>query len=206
MMGNMATIINLKDKKRSWALFPQPQKQKEEGVEKKQEKEELPSAPPRSSDRGEQKIEIMWEAPEYVYHPKSLDWYWGVGIVSLALILIAIFTRNLLFAIFAAVAGFTVAIWGARKPKTIAITLGGNGITIETRLYPYQELVSFWIHYNSPIIKEINVVTKSTFLPYLRIPIGNENPAEIRAFLTRFLPEKIQEESLIDIIARVLKF
>lgn len=197
----MTNIINLKEKKRSWALFQQPQK--EEEAQKKQEKPEPPPAP---TQRGEQKTEIAWEAPEYVYYPKSPDWYWGVAIVSLALVLIAIFTGNLLFAIFAIVAGFTIALWGARKPKIIAIHLGGNGITVGTRLYPYQELLSFWIHYDPPLVKEMSVATKSAFLPYLRIPIGNENPAEIRAFITRFLPEKIQEESLIDIVARVLKF
>lgn len=194
----MVNIIDLKDKKRSWALFPHPQK------EERQEKKENPPA-----DRGEQKteiIEISWQAPEYIYHPKSPDWYWAVGIVSLALILIAIFTGNLFFAIFAIVAGFTIALWGARKPKIIVVSLDGNGITIEGRLYPYQELVSFWIHYNPPLVKEISVAAKSAFLPYLRIPIGNENPAKIRAFLTRFLPERLQEESLIDIVARMVKF
>lgn len=201
----MNNIINLKDKKRSWALFPVGSSD--------------PTAPPVSPNRGEsddeadpkrqpekQKIEMAWEAPEYVYMQKSSDWYWAVGIISLALILVAIFTRNLLFAIFAAVAGFTIALWGARKPKTITIVMTGNGVAIEGRRYPYQELISFWIHYNPPLIKEISFVTKSTFLPYLRVPLGNENPAEIHAFLIRFLPEKIQEESLIDIVARTLKF
>lgn len=192
----MATIINLKDKKRSWALFPQPQKEKE--VEKKQEKEE----PLQKTEI----VEIVWETPEYIYHPKSPDWYWAVGIVSLALVLVAIFTGNLLFAIFAVVAGFTVALWGARKPKIIAIRLDGNAIAVEGRRYPYQDIVSFWIHYNPPWVKEISFVTKSAFLPYLRVPIGNENPAQIRAFFIRFIPEKIQEESLIDIVARVLRF
>lgn len=195
MLGSMATIINLKDKKRSWALFPQPQKEEERKKEEKQEKEEPP-----------QKTEIVWETPEYLYYPKSPDWYWAVGIISLALVIIAIFTGNLLFAILAIVAGFTIALWGARKPKKITLCLGGSGIRINERLYHYQELISFWIHYNPPAIKEISILTKSTFLPYLRIPIGNENPAEIRALLTRFLPEKIQEESLVDIVARVLKF
>ena len=30
---------------------------------------------------------ISWQAPEYEYHPKSVDWYWVVGIVSLGLFL-----------------------------------------------------------------------------------------------------------------------
>lgn len=193
----MNNIINLKEKRKSWALFPHPQKEKE--VEKKQENPQTGGEPP-------QKTEIAWEALEYIYHPKSPDWYWAVGIITLALILIAIFTENLLFAIFAGVAGFTIAIWGARKPKIIAIMLNGNGIMVEQCFYPHQELVSFWIRYNPPFVKEISFATKSAFLPYLHIPIGDENPIEIRAFLTRFLPEKIQEEPLIDTIARVLKF
>ena len=201
----MATVVNLKEKKRSWALFPQPQKKEE--VEGK--KENQPAGPDGTVGAGgtpPEKTELVWQTPEYIYHPKTMDWYWAVGIVSLALVLIAIFTENLLFAIFAAVAGFTVALWGARKPKTITITISGNGITIEGRPYPYQELISFWIHYNPPWVKEMSFATKSAFLSHLRIPIGNENPAEIRAFLTRFLPEKIEEESLVEIIARALKF
>lgn len=199
----MATTINLKDKKRSWALFPPPTK--EEEIKKKENPFPSGRRVPAGAELP-QKTEIAWETPEYIYYPKSPDWYWAVGIISLALILIAIFTGNLFFAIFAAVAGFTIALWGARKPKIVTIRLDGNGMRVNERLYSYQELVSFWIHYHPPFVKEISFTAKSAFLPYVRVPIGNENPAEVRAFLMRFLPEKIQEDSLIDIVARALKF
>ncbi|MEK7480850.1 MAG: hypothetical protein AAB604_01980 [Patescibacteria group bacterium] len=190
-------IIDLKDKRRKWALFPEPVSPPPD----------QPQPSPIDAPGASMSItEMAWEAPEYLYYPKSPDWYWGVGITAFALMLIAIFTNNLIFAIFAAVAGFTIALWGARKPKTITIKFDGQGMMIESRRYPYQELTSFWIRYEPPFVKEISILTKQTLLPSLRIPLGNENPAEIRAFLLRFLPEKIQEESLIEVLARVVKF
>jgi len=43
-------------------------------------------------------------------------------------------------------------------------------------------------------------------MPYIKVPIGDENPVEIRKILIKYLPEKKHKESAIDNLAKNLKF
>lgn len=42
-------------------------------------------------------------------------------------------------------------------------------------------------------------------MPFIRIPLGKTNPLEVRKILLKYLPEEEQQESVIDIIARITK-
>jgi len=50
------------------------------------------------------------------------------------------------------------------------------------------------------------LVPKSTLAPVLKIPLGEQNPLELRAFLVQFLAEKQFDDSLIDLLAKYLRF
>jgi len=102
--------------------------------------------------------------------------------------------------------GFTIALYGARPPRIISFSLSVEGVRIENRVYPYESLKSFWIFYHPPQIKELSVESQKMIVPQIKIPLGDTNPAEIRAYLQQFIPERQQEESLIDTAMRFLKF
>ena len=61
-----------------------------------------------------------------------------------------------------------------------------------------EDLRSFWIFYNPPEEKEISFRSKKTFFPYIRIPLADQNPNEIRKYLLKFMSEKRHRESIID--------
>jgi hypothetical protein len=163
-------------------------------------------ASPKTARQGELTPLISWKAPEYIYIPKSADWFWAVGILTLAFLAVAIIMANLLFGIFLIIAGFTIALYGARKPRIVSFSVNARGIQVGRRLYPYEDLESFWIYYEPDHPKELNLESKKLFMPSLGLPLGNADPNELRQFLIKFLPEKRHEPSLTEAIARYLGF
>lgn len=147
-----------------------------------------------------------WEAEEYPYHEKTPDWYWAVGIVTLGFFIVAVILKNLLFALLILVGGFTFAMYGARRPKTVSFAITSRGVKIANTLYPYDALQSFWLNYDPPQVKELYIISKKVLLPQLSIPLGRADPNEIREHLLKFLEEREIQESLMDTIARFFRF
>src|SRR3989344_4099127 len=142
---------------------------------------------------------IEWQAPEYTFYPKHQNWYWGVGVISLVLILVALFTINFLLAILVIIASFTVMMYGARQPEVIRFALTRRGVRFHDRLYPFDFLRSFWI-IEEPTRRKIILESNRFILPHIVLPLADSVHAEdVRRYLTAFMVEKCQEESLVDI-------
>jgi hypothetical protein len=160
----------------------------------------------KDNDQQDIPLTITWQAQEYEYIRKSSDWYWAVGILTLGLFTVALIFQNVLFAVFMLIAGFTTALYGARPPRTVNFELSSEGIHIHNRMYTYEMLQSFWIFYHPPDIKEISIESQKFIMPHIKIPLGDTNPVAVRAYLQQFLPERQQEESLIETGTRFLGF
>lgn len=153
--------------------------------------------------------EITWAAPEFHYHEKDERWYWGVGIIALAIIIFALFQKNFLFAIFTAIAAVLVSIWGTRTPKEIAFTLSEKGLDIGgKKFYAYQSLSGFALlpSRDSDVHAEIILRATGRLGGWVKVAIGNDRSEEAKRMLARFLPEIEYEESVADHIARTLRF
>ncbi|MDP3795111.1 MAG: hypothetical protein Q8R13_04265, partial [bacterium] len=85
-------------------------------------------------------------------------------------------------------------------------TIDGLGVTIDARSHPYETLSSFWIFYDPPHVRELSLRSKQRFLPYIRIPLADQNPVEIRRLLIQYLPERRHRQSLVDDLARQVRF
>ncbi len=149
---------------------------------------------------------IKWEALEYEYVPKSNNWFWGVAIVAISITLASALLENFLFAILATVSALAVILFGARKPRKVPFSFTARGIQIDNRLFPYENLRSFWLHYDPPQKKFLAVEPKKLLMPTITVPLGNTDPNLVREYLLKFLKEERQEESLITTIIRFLGF
>ena len=103
-------------------------------------------------------------------------------------------------------AGFVILLYGAKKPRLVSFSITPRGIAIGKRLYPYNDLKSFWLHYDPPRKRELSLRSKKTLMPSIVLPLGQTDPNEVRTILTKFLKEEEQEESMIDTISDHLKF
>ncbi len=149
---------------------------------------------------------IKWEAPEYEFIPKSNNWFWSVGILSLAISVASILFGNILFAILILVEGVAVILYGAKKPKKIVFILNPRGLQIENRLFPFENLGSFWIHYDPPHKKFIAIEPKKFLMTTISAPLADIDPNLIRNYLLKFLREERREESLIATVSRLAGF
>ncbi len=149
---------------------------------------------------------IEWEAPEFEYREKTADWFWIVGIATITLIILAFFFKNMLWGILATVGGFSISLYGAKKPATVKFKIDPKGIRVGDRMFEYENLESFWINYDPPQKKELIVKSKKTFMPYTKIMLRSEDPEKIRGYLLQFLDEEKIEESLTQTIMEIMKF
>lgn len=149
---------------------------------------------------------IKWSAPEYEFHEKTPEWYWALGIITAALVLAAVILHNFLFAVLVVLAGFSVGLYGTRRPRTILHEINSGGILAGNKNFNYEHIDHFWINYDPPAKKELILESKKTFSTHTVILLGNADPEQIRRYLLQYLKEKKIEESLVAVIARVLKF
>ncbi|OHA51513.1 MAG: hypothetical protein A2W59_00795 [Candidatus Terrybacteria bacterium RIFCSPHIGHO2_02_41_19] len=149
---------------------------------------------------------IKWSAPEYEFHEKIPEWYWVLGIITAAMVLAAVVLRNFLFAVFAVLAGFSVGLYGARRPRLVSHEINPGGVLTRNKNLNYEDISHFWVNYDPPTKKELILESKKTFSAHTVILLGNADPEQIRRYLLQYLKEKKIEESLVAVIARALKF
>ncbi|PIV10384.1 MAG: hypothetical protein COS49_00800 [Candidatus Portnoybacteria bacterium CG03_land_8_20_14_0_80_41_10] len=152
------------------------------------------------------KNNLEWTAPEFEYYRKDKSWLVIAGLIAAGLFLWALLTKNIIFALLIGLSYFTVITYGLKKPASVKLAVTAKGIKINQALYEFDNLKSFWIFYQPPQIREISLRSKKTIMPYIKIPLGEQNPVEIRKILLKYLPERRHKESLIDNLSRSLRF
>lgn len=145
---------------------------------------------------------IEWTAPEFKKYKKGKKWFVLPVLIASVVIIAAILLKNLLLVIATILTVFVVYIYAKKEPRKIKFSISGNGVQIDQVVYKFEDLKSFWIFYEPPEVKEISIRSKKAFMPYIKIPLNDQNPAEVRRLLLKFLPEKRHKESVIDEWAR----
>jgi len=141
---------------------------------------------------------IAWQSLEHSSHrPKGVDWFWGLGIVSIGAIVLSFYFGNILFGIIVALFAITSGMIINKKPELHNFEISRKGIKAGHLLYPYSSLQSFWVEDTEHEDKIIFRISKS-MQPYLIIPFDSTNiDAEIiRDYLLDYLDEEDMEEPL----------
>lgn len=148
---------------------------------------------------------LSWSALEYEHTPKSAEWFFAVGLIAAALIATGIFLRNFLFAGVVALAGLTLLLYAARRPRRIEVEVGAGGIRAGNAWYPYDELAAFCIDADGarPCI---TIKRKAFFSLLAVVPIEGIHPNLVRAALKEFLSEEELREPLAQKILEYLGF
>jgi len=203
----MPNILNLKKQIRT-----KEKQEKEQGVaDESLRQEEIKNTPASPAEAGFSEHSdifhpLEWSALEFIKYKKNPFWFIIGGLIALGLLIFALISRNFIFALLIILAAFSLYIWSQKEPRKIKFAITARGIMIEKNLYNFDNLKSFWLFYDPPEIKYLSLESKKLFMPYIKIPLGDEDPNKIRELLLKFLPEVKQEESLIDALARHLKF
>ena len=137
---------------------------------------------------------IEWQAPEYIHKDRTVDWFWAMGLVTLAVCLLAIWIHNYLFAIFILISGCCLALFNIRHPENINFSITTEGITMGKDKYNWKSIKSFNIKNDSENPKLL-IQTSKYFLPVYTIPVPANLIEEIRESILKFVPIVELEES-----------
>jgi len=148
---------------------------------------------------------LRWKAPDYYTFERSPYWSLIVGVVSMILSLILIFTGNffpVIIIILAVIVTFQVA---HDKPKTQEFAVDESGILAREQYMPFHELQSFWIAKHGS--KSILYVEKvGVFKGPIPLPLGQQNQNEVKNFLLRYLPERLERgEQMSEKLIRIFR-
>lgn len=148
---------------------------------------------------------LAWSAPEYTHHSRSVDWFWGLGLIVLGGSAAAIYFSNVLFAIILVLAGGILALFAMRPPREIEYSLSDKGLLAGDTFYPFPALKSFWVT-DGVRYEKIILASKKRFLPYIIIPVVGYPAETIREYLERYLPAEEHHEPWFYLLAERLGF
>ncbi|MGC9611130.1 MAG: hypothetical protein ABSE68_02840 [Minisyncoccia bacterium] len=155
----------------------------------------------------DKKNEISWRAPEFEHFKKSPGWYLIVGGAALVLFIIAIWQKNFFFGIFILLAGIMVVSSGNRKPAILDFKLTEKGCEAGRGVfYEYGKLENFSLRNRPGRLDELIIKKKTSFNPFLRIPIDSRTAEKARIFLVQKLDEVEHKDSFLELLIDFLGF
>ena len=136
---------------------------------------------------------ISWRAYEFAHRPKTSDWYWMVGIVTIGAVVTSIFFNNVILAILLIVASLSLLMHANKAPRLLEYHLTQRGLIIDKNLYPIATIESFWIdEYDNGVAKLIVRSSKKT-MPYIIVPLVPDVPAdEVRYFFFQHKTKEVE--------------
>lgn len=140
---------------------------------------------------------IAWNAPEHLYVEKSQDWYWSVGIITLALSAVAFIFGNVVTGILVLVASVALVLHSSKPPRIVYHEVNDRGVIINNTLYPFLTLDSFWIPHDEP---KIILKSRKIFAPFVIIRIEEVDPEVIREILLKYIAETEHHESFFKLL------
>jgi hypothetical protein len=139
---------------------------------------------------------ISWSAPEHLYVEKHTDWYWTVGIITLALAAVAFIFGQVITGILILVAALALTLHASRPPATRTYTVNDRGIVVDDTLYPFLTLESFWIPHDH-VPPRIIIKSRKLLMPYIVIFIDDADPEEVRRVLLTYIAETEHREPFL---------
>lgn len=147
---------------------------------------------------------IAWQAQEYENRPKSRRWFLVLSIILIIIISYAIYTQSPLMAITFILIGIVGYLSSTQQSPILQFSIDIEGVHAGKEMYPYENIISFWIFYQPGERKYISLHTNGELTPYVHIPLANMDPLQIRSVLLQFIPEKRHPIRLVDVLEKYL--
>jgi hypothetical protein len=154
---------------------------------------------------------LQWTALEYEEKERSSDWFWALGIIVVTSSVAAIIFGNYFFAALLLISGVLLGFFAIKKPDMVSYELNSRGLKIRTRLYPYENIKSFWVQVDKTGETRLNPIlfikTERPFMPIISIPIEENLADDIHAImLSKNVPEEEMREHASQKIMETLGF
>jgi hypothetical protein len=143
---------------------------------------------------------ITWHAPAHVYTEKTNDWYWSVGIITLAIAVVCFIFGQIIPGIFVIVGSISLVLVSSKPPKRVKCEINDRGIMLGRTLYPFVTLDSFWMPHDH-IPPKLLVKSRRPLMPLIVIMIDEVDPEDVRDVMVKYIAEKeIHEPFLVHVL------
>src|SRR3989344_339203 len=139
---------------------------------------------------------ISWNAPAHLYVEKRPDWYWSVGIITLAIAAVFFFFGNVVGVILVIVAAVALVLHASHPPQVVYYEINDRGIVANDILYPFLTLDSFWIPHDEEPAKLI-VKSRKLLMPFIVIYIDEVDPEKVRDIMLTYIAETEHREPIL---------
>ena len=133
---------------------------------------------------------LKWSAPEYHHYERSKDWFWAVGIITICIAVLAFVFNNALFGVLILLSAGILVFYAIRIPQDVNYEINKRGITVGKELHPYLTIEAFWVETRGSGEPKIILKSKKAIMPYIIIPVHEDDADEMAAVLRNFLEEK----------------
>jgi hypothetical protein len=148
---------------------------------------------------------ISWDAPTHLYSEKGQDWYWAVGVITLALAAVSFIFGEIITGIFVIVAAIALVLHASHPPRHVTYEINDRGLVQGDTLYPFLSLESFWIPHDE-MPPKILVKSRKLLMPLMVIYIDGIDPEEVRQVLLRYIAETEHREPILKKLLEWLGF
>jgi uncharacterized membrane protein len=150
-------------------------------------------------------VRLHWRAPEFETFERDRKWYLYISAILIAIVAYAIFTNGLIMAITFILIGVVGYIYIEKEPRVLDFMITRDGVVAGREIYDFDNLKSFWVFYEEDDLRVISLHTKSYLAPYIHIPVGDQDPSEIRHILLDYIPEEEHKPGAVDTLDRILR-
>lgn len=147
---------------------------------------------------------IAWQAYDKRPPLTSKTSKWIIWTIFILLILLEIYTANYLGLVFVILAIGFILFLRSRRPKMHRFEISDAGLKIDGEDFFFTELESFWISYNPPLFKELVFHARKSLVPKIIVSLGQADPVLLHKKISQYLPEKEEEESILDLFGKLL--
>jgi hypothetical protein len=149
---------------------------------------------------------LAWVAPETVRHERGHVWRIVMSFLGFAWAAWAAYTGAWTLAVVIIAFMITYSIVHLEHPKDVEIVVSAVGIKVGGRKYAYSRIKAFWVIYDPPLVKTLNIRVAGEVISDITIQLGNQSPAAVREVLLEKIPEmEGATEKISDIFIRLFK-
>lgn len=166
-----------------------------------------------------EKETIPFQRPKLIVRPTFLEWIgpayplplrsiaptiaafvlWGVGALLVYL------THDAVTGVLFGMLGIMILIASRRSVPEVMVQINADMIRVGDAAHSVHHIKSFWVDYEPELgIKELSLRFKQWYRPYVKIPLADQSPVQVRSILIQSVPEEPHEETVVEAIARRL--
>ena len=168
--------------------------------------EDQPAAAPGGAVPSSNVQPVSWTASEYIDHQKGAGWYLLL-LVGGALIagVLYLLTRDIVSSVIVLIAVIILAVFAARKPRTLQYQVDDTGVTIGPKLYQYGLFKAFWVS-DDTAVGSITLLPLKRFMPPITLYYDNKDEDSIVEVIGSFLPLEQDHKDHVDRLMHRIRF